>query len=525
MDRANDPAATGAAGEPPRSPHDPLQAVEAWIEKRDRLAAACILLITAVFSFIQALRQPMWLDELYTYYIATQPTAAESLKALLEGCDGAPPLYALMGRPLMAALPDPVFALRIPSILGGLLAIASAFFLLRRRLPKAWALSGCLAMAVAVSGWIAEARCYGLVVGCSGAALACWLWAIEGKRRPLALAGLFLSLALSVALQYYTVFLLAAVGCGELARSWRRRRVDFAVWAAICCPAFVLIPHAPFIRALTRFLPYYWSKSTWAAIPMTYFTLLVWPAAAMLVALVAARLLSGQRAEEQRMPEPQPVHEAVCFGAVALLPAIQISAAMFTTHVFVYRYGSMALVGLVVMIIEGAFRAAKGSRRYACCLALAFSQFFLMMYALPAFQKPRMRTAEPARELLRDAPAEPRMVLFSDHLIFMELWFYGTPAERARMAYPLSPATERRWMSMDTTPLMLEALRKRITVNAPDYETVLATTPRFLVCAQPTTWLPIDLKVKGYRLTRISKEAASPTIPVLYLAERGGSAQ
>ena len=38
----------------------------------------------------------MWCDELLTLYVVQQASPGEIVKATLEGCDGAPPLYAMI---------------------------------------------------------------------------------------------------------------------------------------------------------------------------------------------------------------------------------------------------------------------------------------------------------------------------------------------------------------------------------------------------------------------------------------------
>lgn len=61
------------------------------IQSHPNLSATAVLsLATAAFSAI-AWRSLMWTDELYTYYIAIQPTARQLIQAVREGCDGAPP--------------------------------------------------------------------------------------------------------------------------------------------------------------------------------------------------------------------------------------------------------------------------------------------------------------------------------------------------------------------------------------------------------------------------------------------------
>ena len=58
--------------------------------------AIALTVLLLACSIVVDLRQKMWVDELYTLTMAQQPSAAEIIRATWEGCDGMPPLYAIV---------------------------------------------------------------------------------------------------------------------------------------------------------------------------------------------------------------------------------------------------------------------------------------------------------------------------------------------------------------------------------------------------------------------------------------------
>jgi len=75
---------------------------------------------------------------------------------------------------LLGIVSNAAFALRLPSLLEGVLASIFAFVILRRRVPASYALTGMVGLAVFGHEWFEWARPYGLAFGCAAAALLCW---------------------------------------------------------------------------------------------------------------------------------------------------------------------------------------------------------------------------------------------------------------------------------------------------------------------------------------------------------------
>ena len=219
---------------------------------------------------VKACRMPMWLDEFYTFWIAGQPSISSSIAAVREGCDNAPPLYAIIVGVLQHSLGKTLLALRLPSFLGFCLMLGCTFAFLRRRLGALYGALGVLMAASSTYTFATEGRAYGLALGCIALGLFCWQAAADGRSRRLALAGLLLSMAMAISLQYYALFVLVPLGLAEFGRQFSQRKADFPVVLALTLAPLALVPHLPLIRAGRVYVQHFWQKGSLADIPVFY---------------------------------------------------------------------------------------------------------------------------------------------------------------------------------------------------------------------------------------------------------------
>ena len=127
--------------------------------------------------------------------------------------------------------------------------IVCVYFIVRRYTGPLYAAIGALSSYLTSAPYYStEARPYGLLLGVSCIALVCWQLAARYRVRRCALVGLLLSLATALGLQYYAVLSFAAIGVGELVRTWRRRQIDWPMWGAL---GFATAP-LPFLLPLIR---------------------------------------------------------------------------------------------------------------------------------------------------------------------------------------------------------------------------------------------------------------------------------
>src|SRR5260370_32292925 len=118
--------------------------IEAALERRFWLWAVVFVALFLAGAIVRDVRTPLWTDELFTLHISQQPGAAEMVKAILDGSDGAPPLYAMIVRAILPVIGNEALGIRLPSTLGycGMLICLLALF--RRRFPAAYSMAAAL---------------------------------------------------------------------------------------------------------------------------------------------------------------------------------------------------------------------------------------------------------------------------------------------------------------------------------------------------------------------------------------------
>jgi hypothetical protein len=204
------------------------------------LFAALFGVVFLVCAIVEDVRTKMWFDELITLHMSQQASPGEIVKATLEGCDGAPPLYAMIVRAILPWVRHEALAIRLPATLGfgGMVLCLLAFC--RRRLPAVYSFVSALLACTTCLRYSTEGRGYGVVMCCAAGALLCWQTAADGRRRILAIPLLAFCLALMTAMHYYSMFLLVPLFLAEMVR-WRTSgKLDFAIIAAMA-PVLLVI--------------------------------------------------------------------------------------------------------------------------------------------------------------------------------------------------------------------------------------------------------------------------------------------
>jgi len=215
----------------------------------------------AATTLVLATRRHLWFDELFTYYIVRQPSIGDVLDVLRTGVEPLPPFFYLLTRGSIELFGDGPVGMRLPGLIGVLLACVSLYILVSRRSTR---LHGVLAMFVPLVttaySFAPEARPYGLVLGLSAAALLCWQLRCDGVGGLWPVAGLAASLTLAVASHYYAVFVLVPIALGEAVRARTRRELDLPVIGALATALVPLALAAEFIRAAHDLSSTFWAK-------------------------------------------------------------------------------------------------------------------------------------------------------------------------------------------------------------------------------------------------------------------------
>ena len=193
------------------------------------------------------------IDEGFTVWIARHP--AGEIWALVGRLDDHPPLYYLALRGWMIFAGDSPVALRMLSVLCGVLTVGCAYLVGRviggRRLGILTALF--VACAPDLVRWSQEARMYALETLLIALAIAALARALAGGRPPREVWALYVVATAAAAWTDYTAFLFPVAVAAVLAGAWRAvppldRRRFLAEWASahtvvavLCAPALWLV--------------------------------------------------------------------------------------------------------------------------------------------------------------------------------------------------------------------------------------------------------------------------------------------
>ncbi len=479
--------------------------------------ASVIVGLLLLCSIATDLHFKMWIDELYTLYIVRQASASEMIKALLEGCDGQPPAYDLIVRPLSSVLGNEPLAIRLPSTIGFIGMLVCLLVFCQRKLPALYALLAALLVADSCLWFASDGRAYGLVLGCAGGALLAWQSASEGRHRRLSLILMSLCMSLMVALHYFAIFFLGPFLAAEFVRALSSRRPDYGVLVALAPPLAILALHYPLIQASAQFQVHFWAPATFANIPQFYRLTIFHLMHITAAAFVAVAAFAGSPVKPSSRATGLARHEWTIMIALALLPPVVIVIAMFTIHSFTEAYLVWVIVGFGVLVSAMLRRAAGG------CSLVGAVILVLVVGSISRQEAGNLRGVQGSfesesmhRALAQLGDGSEPIVIPSPHQ-FMELAYSEEPRIRHRLVYPASRELDIRYQGFDTDTIILLALRRRTSLAVRDCDAFLATHPHFLLGATSSDYLPRYLVSLGYRLTPVSPSADAP---ILFQAER-----
>ena len=110
-----------------------LEDASAWAERKwpVLLAFYCILLLGS--GVVLDFKKPFWNDELFTFYIARQPTFEGIWSVLMTGAEQLPPFFFLIERGFASMGGPSRLVFRLPETLGFLVMSLSIFWFVKRR--------------------------------------------------------------------------------------------------------------------------------------------------------------------------------------------------------------------------------------------------------------------------------------------------------------------------------------------------------------------------------------------------------
>ena len=491
-------------------------AIENWAENHPGAVFAIWSVLFFTAAVMRSSARPLWSDELFTYYIATMPTDAGWWGILNDGVDALPPLYQLFVRPSARLLGESALGIRLPEMLGLWVGCSAVFLALRKRLSTLWAVCAALLLSlVFVAEFAADARSYGLALGASGVALACW-FSISARGPSVSrVLGLGAALAMATGFHYFSVLLVPALALGELSWSREHKRTRIQVWAALASPLAVLLLSIPFMRGAEQFIPGFWARPSIVDIPRTYYYLLdplMWWLLAAAAILLGARALFG--VEYRRAPAAGlSRHEWAVVGAIVLIPVASVLLGLTITHVYTPRYSAIAIFGIVISL--AALAPLASGRRSALLAtiwlggALAVSP--IALFRTENFGKNRQFSVTyrhaSAHQLLTGTLHSGIPVLISSQHLFLELYSQLPQPRKNRISTVLSAAAARRFTGSDTADLNLIQLNRWIPMTTLTLDQ-MRSERRFYLLDDPEfqhAWLTAWLLESGAELRVIRR--------------------
>ena len=472
---------------------------------------AGVALAVLVVAVLAARWQPLWYDELFTLYVASETSLGATLRALLAGADTNPPVDYVLRHASLALLGDSAMAFRLPSALafvGGLFAI-HAF--VRRRTGFVAAAAAFTLPVLSVATYFAhEGRAYALLFASAPVALWAWQRATERERPGARLLILFLALCLGPYSHYFGVLNFVPIAVGEAWRSYRRRTLDVGILGAVAAACIATLGLLIFARSASTLKQGFWASGYQAAdIPGYYAGFLGWAGWAWVVALALAAWLavtgrSSHPPTAERGTLPQ--HEIVAACVLALTPVSALVLARVVTGALTAKY-AIAFVPGMAILFGYLLSVVEGWRRPAALLALgAVTLLGLGRFAADALAY-RDDVPMPMRlaALLPQGSTLP--IAFDSPHLFLETVHYQPQFADGRFQYPMDAATALAVRGFNNDEIALRGLTTIKPLNVGDYREFVLRNREFLVVFSRDFWpgLVAALKRDGYCLQPVAE--------------------
>ena len=462
------------------------------IEKHKTVFVACYSILFLAICGLTSAVKLMWFDELATYYPAKLPTVRALVDFFWDGLDVHTPTASLLVRGTMHLFGDGPVVDRLPFSAAYLAFCIFLFIFVARRCPTGYAAMAMIFPALTPTFYYAtEIRCYALVLAFTGLALVSWQAAAEGRTRPLAVVGLFAGLAGTICSHYYGVFLCVPFAVAELTRTYIRKCVDWAVWAAVALSPSILLIFLPAIRnaaaiyrghvtPLTNLDTFLESYRATLNIPKALIL-----AASMVCLLAARRMFRAMPTSQLMLPLP----EWVLAGAFFLLPLYIMPVSGFIGAFFA-RYVLACTAGGAILMAFFFCQYFQGSRHIGCALTLIFLVGFFvqrttelraMMRDNGGWSKPlgtTLHTASWSRELERSSLP----IAAVPELFFMKFQHYASDAVRPRVYYPADEIMARRYGGFGGGDLNLLTMSHALSLQVLSFRDFVSQHPNFLMC-------------------------------------------
>ena len=425
-------------------------------------------------------RRMFWYDELFTLYLS-QVSPARLWQALLSGVDQNSPVFYLLSGFTARWTPDVELGLRLPALAGGMVALTCVFVYVRGRCGALWAwVAVWLLLASHAAYYMAEARPYGIMLGCTAGAFLAW------QRRSF----FWMTAALAVAAlsHAYSLLIFIPLVAGEVAR----RQFDGRAWIAFGMALSAFSVYVPIRGGVHGTMAYSWARPELQKLPEAWLDYLgsATPLAIAILLVLAVWCLLQRRTDE---PESGalPLPESVALAALMLLPVAGLALGKLT-GIYAPRYTIECTIGLATGFTLLLFRAVRGNGAFALLVCLTVITWQVWGFARIASQTDTRNLPAPLQEsvgltgaydLLPYVERSQLPLVVSSGLMFLEIDHYATPQLAARMNVLLDEQTAIEHTGVNVTEVGLPVMKKWFPIRSAvrPYGDFTAAHPHFLV--------------------------------------------
>lgn len=471
-----------------------------------------VIVTVLLFAVLGAHWRPLWYDELFTLYVASEPSPGDVVRALMNGADTNPPVDYLLRHASLAAFGDSSVAFRWPSAVAFIAGQLAIFAFVRRRAPFLSAAGAALLpVASAAVFFTYEGRAYALLFASGPIALWAWQRAAERPRRSLRLAVLLGALCLGPYSHYYGVLHFLPVLAGEAWRSWCRRCVDWTMGAVIAAAGLLTLGVLRFAQTATGMKGSFWAAGFRAAdVPGYYRGHLEYAGITIYVvvgAAIALCALGCWRTPRSARPAV-PAHEMIAAMVLALTPVSAFLLAEAATGALTSKYTIALVAGVAILF---GYLLACAEVRLRGMVAVTVALFAVLAIGRHASSAVDYRGSEPVPIAIRDALARSSQpVAFDSPHLFLQFVHYE-PQLAGRFVYPMDAATALDVRGFNNDEIALRGLQRIRPLNVVGYREFLSRHDSFLVVYSRVFWpaLVTALRRDGYCLAEVAKSGST----------------
>jgi hypothetical protein len=473
------------------------------------VASLTVIYITAVYFSVQRF---VWFDELCTFDIARAPSLRTLWQWVLK-YDNNPPTVYLLSRFSMSMLGPTPLGLRLPSIAEFFLGSVAMLVYLRRKAGNQVALFGVLIWWSSSSFYYAtEARVYALVFLSFTCLLLSWDTATRQTNRTIALWCVALSTTVLLVSHVFASLCLFAFVVAEFARYVRRRRPDWALYAALGLPMAIMLSYLPLVRVYHGLILWPQFRASPLMAARFYYSALDCVARALFAVCLLTLALRREGLREERLRGAMALEDRVLFICMLANPLLLNLLLMTRKGDFFTRYTlttNAVIYGLIAVLFAIRLRFTKTIAYVASAVML-----LMMVHSVHRewVKRPRSADSRIFTSLRPDLP-----IVVSNGATWMEMNQHEPASVVSRLYYIKDRAAA---IKYDGTNYYydFEAMDEMKAAGFPlkgsvePYSAFVASHRQFLIFADPFEWLPLRLQEDGAQFTLIfAYSGARPT--------------